>query len=51
MLKLKQELIRHIGNGGSSWCNTFLGQELGIYFIFCFDVDDPSKYICLGVLC
>ena len=29
----------------------FYNKKLVLYFTFCFDVDDPSKYICLGVLC
>ena len=29
----------------------FYNEKLMLYFTFCFDVDDPSKYICLGVLC
>ena len=29
----------------------FYNKKLVLYFTFCFDVDDPSKYKCLGVLC
>ena len=30
---------------------TLWGQKLVLYFIFCFDVDDTSKYIYVGVFC
>ena len=30
---------------------TLWGHKLVSYFIFCFDVDDASKYIYVGVFC